>query len=71
MRVVTSQLGFTRPFSIRMFFDEEMLYQLSCSKALRLWNARQSRASEMSVSPVTLECLLVPRLLNVRQSEIS
>ena len=29
MRVVTRQLGFTRPFSIKYFFDEEMLFQLS------------------------------------------
>ena len=29
IRVVTSQLGFARPFSIRCSFDEEMLFQLS------------------------------------------
>ena len=29
IRVVTSQLGFARPFSIRCFFDGEMLFQLS------------------------------------------
>ena len=38
MRVVTSQLGFTRPFSIRWFFLRGVLFQLSYIYCIIIWN---------------------------------